>query len=348
MHAQPVRRSPRFFSVSLLLTTLLLGGCDKLQEATMDYIVKDRTDSTLLTDKQHIRVLLCGTGTPQVNSPRGQACTLVAAGGQLFLFDAGENAMRNLENSHVPLSELSSVFITHLHSDHISGLGGVINHSWVNRREVPLTVYGPLGTAGLVKGLELAYADDARFRSSHFVPHPELAFARAQTILFNTGVESVRVYDKGGVTVDAYRVDHRPVDPALGYLLSYSGKKVFISGDTRVSEIYLPAMQDADLVVHEAINRQMIEDAAAALRRQGMDVEAERALRTLEYHSDTLELAALAEQARVKHLLLTHLIPSPDNFVTRWLYVRGMADKYHGQLTLGEDGMDIRLPTAAP
>ncbi len=326
-----------------LLAGLLLGGCDPLQEAAMDYMVKDRTDYSLVQDKEHLRVILCGTGTPQVNSPRGQACTLVAAGGQLLLFDAGENAMRNLENSHVPLSQLHSVFITHLHSDHISGLGGVINYTWVNGRNQPLTVYGPLGVAGLVKGLEQAYADDARFRSSHFVPHPELAFAKAQSILFNSGVESVRVYEQDGVTVDAYRVDHRPVDPALGYLVSYRGKKVFISGDTRVSQIYLPALQDADLVVHEAINRRQVEDAAAALRRLGMEQKAEHALHTLEYHSDTLELAALAEQAKVKHLLLTHLIPSPSNVVTRWLFMRGMDERYHGELTLGEDGMDIRL-----
>ena len=329
----------------LLFSSLLLGGCDKVQETAMDFLVKDRTDYSMLTDQQQIRVILCGTGTPQVRSPRGQACTLVVAGGQLFLFDAGENTMRNLENSHIPMSEVNKVFITHLHSDHISGLGGLINYTWVNGRTAPLTVYGPLGTAGLVKGLEQAYADDARFRSSHFVPHPELAFAQAQTILFKSGVTSVRVYEQDGVTVDAWRVDHRPVDPALGYLLSYRGKKVFISGDTRVSEIYLPAMQDADLVVHEAINRQMIEDAAAALRRLDMSSQADKALRTLEYHSDTLELATLVEKAGARHLLLTHLIPAPPNFFTRRMFLQGMDERYNGQITLGEDGMQVSLPT---
>jgi ribonuclease Z len=348
MHSQPLRqlpRSARLFSAGLLLVSVLLGGCDKVQEAGMDYMVKDRTDYSLLSDKDHIRVILCGTGTPQVRSPRGQACTLVAAGGQLFLFDAGENAMRNLENSYIPMSEVNKVFITHLHSDHISGLGGLINYTWVNGRKTPLTVYGPLGTAGLIKGLEMAYADDARFRSSHFVPHPELAFAQAQTILFNSAVGSVRVYEQDGVTIDAWRVDHRPVDPALGYLLSYRGKKVFISGDTRVSEIYLPAMQDADLVVHEAINRNMLESAAAALRRQDMSDQADKALRTLEYHSETLELAELAEKARVGHLLLTHLIPAPPNFLTRRMFLDGMDERYHGQITLGEDGMQVTLAT---
>jgi ribonuclease Z len=347
MHMQPLRqfyRSRYLSTAGLLLAGLLLGGCDKVQETAMDYMVKDRTDHSLLSDKDQIRVILCGTGTPQVRSPRGQACTLVAAGGQLFLFDAGENAMRNLENSHIPMNELNKVFITHLHSDHISGLGGLINYTWVNGRTTPLTVYGPMGVAGLVKGLEMAFADDARFRSSHFVPHPELAFAQVQTILFNSGVESVRVYEQDGVSIDAWRVDHRPVDPALGYAVSYRGKKVFISGDTRVSDIYLPAMQDADLVVHEAINRQMVESAAAALRRLDMSDQADKALRTLEYHSDTLELAALAEKAGARHLLLTHLIPAPPNFITRRMFLQGMDERYTGQITLGEDGMQVSVP----
>lgn len=329
--------------ISVFALSLMLTGCSKVQNAFMDEQVKDRTDYSLITDQEHVRVILCGTGTPQVNSPRGQACTLVAAGGTLFLFDAGENAMRNLERNQVPVSAITKVFITHLHSDHISGLGGVINHSWVNGRQEPLTVYGPLGVSGLVKGLAMAYADDTRFRSMHFVPHPELAFAQAQTFFFNRGVESVRVYEQNGVTIDAYRVDHRPVDPAVGYLLSYGGKKVFISGDTRVSDLYLGALQDADLVVHEAINSGLIYQAADAMRRQGHAVEAQRALRVLDYHADTLELARLAERAKVKHLVLTHLIPSPPNFIARYLFSKGMADHYRGIITIGEDAMDIRI-----
>lgn len=329
--------------IAMLALSLTLTGCSKVQDAFMDEQVKDRSDYSLMQDNGHIRVILCGTGTPQVNSPRGQACTLVAAGGKLFLFDAGENAMRNLERNQVPVSAISRVFITHLHSDHISGLGGVINHSWVNGRQEPLTVYGPLGVAGLVKGLAMAYADDARFRSAHFVPHPELAFAQAQTFFFNSGVESVRVYEQDGVSIDAYRVDHRPVDPAVGYLLSYAGKKVFISGDTRVSDIYLGALQDADLVVHEAINSELIHQAANAMRRQNRSIEAEHALRVLDYHADTLELASLAERAKVKQLVLTHLIPSPTNWITRYLFSKGMADQYRGKITIGEDAMDIRI-----
>jgi ribonuclease Z len=63
----------------------------------------------------------------------------------------------------------------------------------------------------------------------------------------------------------------------------------------------------------------------------------------LSYHADTLALAQLAEKANVRHLVLTHLIPSPTDFVSRRLFVSGMAERFSGLITLGEDAMDIRL-----
>ncbi len=330
---------------AITLLTLTLGGCERLQNAFMDAEVKDKTDHTLTQADEGIRVILCGTGTPQVSAPRGQACTLVSAGGQLFLFDAGENAMRNVENNHVPLTALSRVFITHWHSDHFNGLGGLINHTWNNGRTAPFEVYGPRGVKQVVQGLAMAYANDVGFRSAHKQPAtaPELGFAQAHEVNLAAGQESLRVYDQGGVTIDAYRVDHHPVDPAYGYVLRYNGKKVFISGDTRVTDLYLAAMQDADLVVHEAINSHMIQMGAAALQRTGQQAKADQAVRVLSYHADTLGLAKLAEKAKVRHLVLTHLIPSPTNFISRKMFLSGMSERYSGEITLGEDAMEIRL-----
>ncbi|MCP8467634.1 MBL fold metallo-hydrolase [Pseudomonas sp. ZM23] len=335
----------RFSPALALLLVLILPGCERVQDAALDAMARDRSDQSLLQSGNGLRVILCGTGSPQVNATRGQACTLVAAGGRLFLFDAGENAMRNLETSHVPVQALSQVFITHWHSDHFNGLGALINHGWVDGRRTPFLVYGPPGVEAVVGGLAQAYGQDASFRSAHGLPSTsrQLAFAEPRRVEIAAGQESVRVYDEGGVTIDAYRVDHFPVDPAYGYVLRYQGKKLFISGDTRVSERYFEAMRDADLVVHEAINTHLIHEGAAALERTGQKTRAEQALHVLDYHADTLELARMAQRAGVRHLLLTHLIPAPDNFLARRLFVSGMADEYSGEITLGEDALDLSL-----
>jgi ribonuclease Z len=261
----------------------------------------------------------------------------------LFLFDAGENTLRNLESSYVPVSGIADVFITHWHSDHFNGLGGLINHSWVNGRKIPLTVYGPPGVEDIVASYAKIYDLDIGYRSLHFVPQPELGSARAQTIIIPPDQESVTVFDQDGVRIEAWRVAHQPVEPAYGYVVHYRGKKVFISGDTRVSDIYLGAMQDADLVVHEAINSEMIHRAAKVLIKDGRSWEAMPALHVTDYHADTLKLAEMAQRAGVKQLVLTHLIPAPTNFISRRLFARGMSDIYTGKLTVGEDGMQISL-----
>lgn len=336
---------PRLPRALALLLVLALPGCERIQHAALDAMVKDHTDQSLIQGGNAIRVILCGTGTPQVNATRGQACTLVAAGGRLFLFDAGENAMRNLETSHVPIQALNQVFITHWHSDHFNGLGALINHSWIYGRQTPFVVYGPTGVEQVVEGLAMAYAQDASYRSAHALPATDrrLAFAEPRQVEIAEGQEAVRVYDQGGVTIDAYRVDHHPVEPAYGYVLRYQGRKLFISGDTRVSERYLEAMRDADLVVHEAINAHLVHEGAAALERTGQKDRGQQAVRVLDYHADTLELARMAQRAGVRHLLLTHLIPAPDNFLARRMFVSGMADEYSGEITLGEDALDLSL-----
>lgn len=117
---------------------------------------------------------------------------------------------------------------------------------------------------------------------------------------FPAGAPATRIYDQEGITIDAHLVDHDPVKPALGYVIGYQGKKVFIGGDTKGSPRNLPAMQDADLVVHEAYAAHLVRRAIPVLRDRGMALEAEVAERTIGYHSDTIDLAIQAEQAHVK------------------------------------------------
>jgi ribonuclease BN (tRNA processing enzyme) len=57
---------------------------------------------------------------------------------------------------------IAAVFLTHLHSDHTSGLPDLFNTSWVMGRKQPLQLYGPRGTQELVDGLLKFYAEEPR------------------------------------------------------------------------------------------------------------------------------------------------------------------------------------------
>lgn len=335
------------------LVVLLVAGAGLAyvqRDALLGWAIRQRVqegpDTGFAARHDGITVLICGTGSPEVSSARAQACTLVAAGGKLFLFDAGDGALRSLAASRVPVNDLERVFVTHFHSDHFNDLGALINAGWIWGRTTPLEVEGPQGLFRVVAGFAEAYALDETYRSAN-MPHlaERRAVARAvpREIVFAEGARVVRVYDKDGVTIDAAPVAHDPVRPALGYVVGYKGRKLFISGDTEVSPVNLPAMEGADMVIHESYAAHMVRRAIPEMRALGMEFHAKVAERTMPYHADNIALARQAQAAGVKHLVLTHLIPYPENAVVRALYTEGMGELFTGQLTLAEDGMVLRF-----
>ena len=333
---------------ALGLAALVLGyiNRDALVDRAIQARLQQAPERSFLDDKEHIRVLICGTGSPEVSSAKAQACTLVSAGGKMFLFDVGHGAVRSLANSKISVNTLERVFITHFHSDHFNDLAPLINAGWIWGRKTPLEVQGPVGMKQVIAGLAQAYALDESYRSAnmpHLAARRDVAFAKPFEVVFEGEQRMVRVYDKGGVTIDATLVAHDPVKPALGYVLRYRGKKLFISGDTEVSPVNLAAMQGADLAIHESYAAHMVRRAIPQMRQLGMNFEAEVATRTIPYHADNIALAKQAEQAGVKHLLLTHLIPYPDSFVIRRMYTQGMSQHYKGKLTVAQDAMVLVL-----
>ena len=103
----------------------------------------DATAEELL-DPSALTVVTCGTGSP-IPSDRAQSCTAVFAGGQFLLFDAGNGAQASMEDLGLPLVDISAVFLTHFHSDHVADLGEVISRTWLLGRTDVLTVYGGPG-----------------------------------------------------------------------------------------------------------------------------------------------------------------------------------------------------------
>lgn len=319
---------------------------DALVDRAIQGRLQQEPDRSFLEDKEHVRVLICGTGSPEVSSAKAQACTLVSAGGKMFLFDVGDGAVRSFAHSKIPVNQLERVFITHFHSDHFNDLATLINAGWIWGRRTPLEVQGPVGMKQVLDGFAQAYALDEGYRSAnmpHLAKNRAVAFGVPLEIAFAEGQRVVRVYDKDGVTIDATLVAHDPVKPALGYVLKYKGKKVFISGDTEVSPVNMDAMRDANLAIHESYAAHMVRRAIPQMRKLGMDFEATVAERTIPYHADNMALAQQAQEAGVKHLLLTHLIPYPDSFVVRQMYTEGMGQQFKGKLTVAQDGMILVL-----
>lgn len=303
-----------------------------------------RPDPALLTDGQ-LHVVTVGTGTPRAVPDRVGACTAVIADGEFLMFDAGPGSIRQADLVDLPITALSTVFLTHLHSDHMGGLGQTINHTWIWGRTAPLDVYGPEGTVQVVDGFRAAYDADIHFRSGHLgeeISPLAGGTARAHTVVPD-GETATLVFDRNGVRVYAFAVDHGIVRPALGYRIEWRGRRVVISGDTKRYEPLAVHARGADLLIHEAYRTELVLKAADVFEELGQPARAAQVRILHDYHTHPRDAADLAQQAGVKHLVFTHVIPTPINGFVRRQILRGVRDRFDGPITIASDGMRFVL-----
>ena len=189
----------------------------------------------------------------------------------------------------------TSVFLTHLHSDHTTDLNDVITMRWVASPEPnPLPVVGPPGTQGLVDRTLAMLSDDIGYRKAH---HDDLHWDPACSV---TEVSDGVAYDDGTVRIVAAPTDHAPVRPTIGYRIEAEGTAVVIAGDTVPCEGLDRLCAGADVYVQTVIRRPLVE-AIPFARIQDI----------LDYHSSIEDAAATAARAGVGTLVLTHLVPAP-------------------------------------
>jgi ribonuclease Z len=193
-----------------------------------------------------VKVTLLGTGSPTLSAERMGPCTLLEAGSERLLFDAGRGCAIRLAQARVPWRELTRVFLTHLHADHTFALSDLFLTGWILGRADPLEVRGPSGTkemlASTIHGVDVDIA--SRLKSGMRLRQPPRYVA--------TEIEPGVVYERGGMKVTAFEVDHS-VSPAFGYRIDVNGRSVVLSGDTRYSETLIRNAQGVDLLVHEVV-----------------------------------------------------------------------------------------------
>lgn len=242
----------------------------------------------------HIRVITLGTGNPVPSLRRFGPSTLVQAGGHTLLFDAGRGVMQRLYQLGVPVENVNKVFITHLHSDHIIALDDVYLTTWNFGRTGLFHIWGPPGTQKFVKNIEEGYSFDIGIRMEDSgLPYPEI-----KTTLFETdGV----IFEKDGVKVTAFEVNHAPIKPAYGYRVDYNGYSVAISGDTRYSENLIKSTKNVDVLIHEV-----------AHARPGTLPEKFEA--AFAHHTNPQEAGKVFEQTKPRLAVYSHIVLYPGTF----------------------------------
>lgn len=304
------------------------------------------TDAGMLNDGQ-LHVVLCGTGSPLPDATRAQACTAIIAGGEFVLVDTGSGSWRKVAVNNLPLQNLSAILLTHFHSDHIGDLGEALVQSWVAGRDHKLNVYGPPGVEQVVAGFEQAYALDTGYRVAHhgeeWMPRAA-AGAVAQTVRLKSTDAAALVFERNGLKVTAFKVDHGPVSPAYGYRFEYRGRVVVVSGDTAKSDNLARHAAGADILIHDVIAKNLLQMAASNFDQAGNKRRAKLARDIMTYHASPLEAAAIAASAKVETLVFTHMVPPPNSPQIEQAFTRGVSDIFKGKVVLGTDGMRFDVP----
>ena len=286
-----------------------------------------------VASSQVLRVTLLGTGGPEPAIDRFGPGTLVEAGPEKLLFDAGRGVSQRLWQLGVRPGEVNALFLTHLHSDHVVGIPDFWLTGWLRARfggrTTPLEAWGPKGTEAMMLALRKAYDSDIQQRSEGAALPGEGVTVVARDI--SEGV----IFERNGVKVTAFNVDHGVVSmPALGFRIDYAGRSVVISGDTRFSENLIRFATGADVVIHEVMAAWPEVQLAEAMRL------------VMSSHTSPEEAGRVFDRLKPKLAVYTHigLVSAPARLsALRDALIPRTRTSYHGPLEIGEDLMAITI-----
>ena len=327
--------------ISILIIALVSLNSHSVQDRILNIGIKNILSSAepFLDKEDTLKVIVCGSRSPLPSPGRAEACILVEAGDDIYIFDLGNGSMDNLNQYQVPWPNVKAVLITHMHSDHIADLPDAHLQSWIQGRNSPLMVYGPEGINLVTKGFELAYSADYQYRNDHhgddMLPM-NIAGYNAIQIMDNQLIPN----DTPGLEILPFVVDHYPVNSAFGFKISYKGRTVVISGDTINDGSVQKYAQDVDLLIHSAISIDLVE----RVRKVSPIPQLDKILFDIQdYHTTIKEAGEIARDANVKHLLIYHSIPTPQTSIMEKVFFRPI-DKIFNEYTLSNDGTRVIMP----
>jgi ribonuclease Z len=275
---------------------------------------------------QDLKVTLLGTGYPDPRMDRFGPSILVEAGKEKLLFDCGRGAAQRLAQLNIPSAEVSALFLTHLHSDHVVGIPDFWLTGWIRGRKTPLRVWGPVGTVQMMSHLVEAFSFDIHVRRDVDEKLPAQG-----VVTIAKDIEQGVIYESGGIKVTAFAVDHGPVKPSLGYRVDFAGYSVVMSGDTRFSENLIKFAQGTDVLIHEVID-------PVAFSARAPFLNPEQRLVVIEHHTTPEQAGTVFTRVQPKLAVYSHIVPGDTpNLIPQ------TRKTYSGPLEVGEDLMSIDI-----
>jgi ribonuclease BN (tRNA processing enzyme) len=293
------------------------------------------------------RIVTLGTAAgPSLAPHRAQSSNLLSVNGTHYIVDAGDGVARRLAGAGIDVRDIGTIFITHHHDDHTSGLGTLLSIAWDRQRTKPINVYGPPRTQELVKAAVQYFAISAEIRiadGGRTVPIAE--------VFFGYDVAAGLIYQDERIKVTAVENSHFSFHkgPAAGKHKSYAyrfetpGRVIVFTGDTGPSDAVAELAKGADLLVTETSSceerrQAMINDgrwqAMTPAEQAGIIRQATQGHMTLD------DIGKMAARADVKIVVLSHLTQrvGTDDY-TPW--AEEVKKHFSGQVLVAQDLMEF-------
>jgi len=269
----------------------------------------------------NIKIIFLGTSGSLPTNDRSLPSIVIQREGEILMFDCGEGTQRQMMRAGIGFNRRMTVFITHMHGDHVLGLPGMIQTMSLLGRDKPLRIYGPPGIKAFIDAvistvsfwlsfpIEVNEIDDEGIAydcegyevravwADHSIPslayalvekprpgkfYPEKAIA--------LGVPKGSLWGRLQKGIDVVLPDGRIVKPSDVLGPPRPGRKIAYSGDTRPSEKIVELATGADVLIHEAT---LGDDLLERAEEEG--------------HSTPSGAARIALKAGAKLLVLTHI-----------------------------------------
>jgi ribonuclease BN (tRNA processing enzyme) len=264
-------------------------------------------------------LILLGTGGgPGVSLTRAQTASVVLAGGQPYLVDCGYGTVRGLVQAGLRLTDVANVFVSHLHNDHTADLAALLSLKWTGGQTnpQPVAVWGPPGSKAMVDGAIAFFKGDADIRTidEGRPVKPESIFKGHDM----SAAKITEVFKDERVTVQAVENTHFPdrarekmTYRSFAYRFNAPDRSIVFSGDTAYSPALIELARGADVFVCEAVSMASRQQQLAAAQRGNGGNGESIARHVLETHTSTEEVGRMAAEAKVKTVVLYHVIGGP-------------------------------------
>ncbi|WP_372698674.1 MBL fold metallo-hydrolase [Arthrobacter sp. JSM 101049] len=316
--------------------------------------------------RSRAELVLLGTqaGPPPVGDRAGISSALVVEG-RTYVVDCGRAAVSQYMRAGLSLDSLESIFITHLHADHVADyynfllLGGHIPNPEGDTISGPINIYGPGPAGGLPEKhgggtapvispesptpgtRELTERMHEGFAYSHNIFLRDMSIRDVRDLAQiseikvpehsasyrNTApaMEPFVVMEDERVKVTAVLVPHGPVFPSFAFRFDTDYGSVTFSGDTAKSHNLVRLARGTDILVHEAVSVENADLPEADLEHM------------LQSHVRVQEVGSVAVAAGARHLVLSHISDLAEHPIDERKWSSWAKRGYRRRVTIGSD-----------